>query len=406
MPRRNTFAIAAVAVLSIPLLAAAQPQIINLGALPGENSSQPKAISADGSVIVGNTGGGTNAGPAFRWNAQDGIQILSPDTQLHIRAIDAFGTRAIGTTSLGTPWWDTRVFDIGSGEFLIEDFYGVALSASGGVAAGGKWPGNRPARWTPSGGVVEILSVSDYPGASFATDISGTGNTIVGWTTIELQSRAFVWKAGGGVTLIDLRTDTESYTDAKAVSADGSTLVGSYGPSLPGPTQAYRYTTADGIMLLDPPSDAYSHSLAYCVNADGNVIGGAVFGPPSGGTRAMYWSESLGMVDLNVYLPSVGVDLTGWDLSFLIDISADGKAVTGWGLLDGLGRAFLITGLPGNTPLCPADLTGDNAVNLADLNLVLANFGTTTPDGDTNNDGVVDLADLNAVLGAFGTDCP
>lgn len=57
------------------------------------------------------------------------------------------------------------------------------------------------------------------------------------------------------------------------------------------------------------------------------------------------------------------------------------------------------------TPNCPADVTGDGEVNLADLNLVLANFGQTTGDGDTNGDGVVDLADLNAVLAAFGSNC-
>jgi len=58
------------------------------------------------------------------------------------------------------------------------------------------------------------------------------------------------------------------------------------------------------------------------------------------------------------------------------------------------------------SPACPADVTGDGEVNLADLNLVLANFGQQTDDGDTNGDGVVDLADLNAVLAAFGTSCP
>ena len=57
-------------------------------------------------------------------------------------------------------------------------------------------------------------------------------------------------------------------------------------------------------------------------------------------------------------------------------------------------------------PDCPANVTGDGEVNLADLNLVLANFGQQTNQGDTNGDGVVDLADLNAVLAAFGTSCP
>ncbi|MFU8829094.1 MAG: GC-type dockerin domain-anchored protein [Phycisphaerales bacterium] len=54
---------------------------------------------------------------------------------------------------------------------------------------------------------------------------------------------------------------------------------------------------------------------------------------------------------------------------------------------------------------CPEDVTGDGVVDLADLNLVLANFGQTTSEGDTNGDGVVDLADLNTVLAAFGETC-
>ncbi len=57
------------------------------------------------------------------------------------------------------------------------------------------------------------------------------------------------------------------------------------------------------------------------------------------------------------------------------------------------------------TTRCPGDVTADNAVDLADLNLVLANFGQSTDQGDTNADGVVDLADLNAVLANFGSAC-
>ncbi|MFG0292074.1 MAG: PEP-CTERM sorting domain-containing protein [Phycisphaerales bacterium JB050] len=56
-------------------------------------------------------------------------------------------------------------------------------------------------------------------------------------------------------------------------------------------------------------------------------------------------------------------------------------------------------------PACPADVDGSNSVDLADLNIVLANFGQATDSGDTNGDGTVDLADLNAVLAAFGTNC-
>lgn len=55
----------------------------------------------------------------------------------------------------------------------------------------------------------------------------------------------------------------------------------------------------------------------------------------------------------------------------------------------------------------PGDVTGDGVVNLADLNLVLANFGQVAGGGviggDANCDGVVNLTDLNLVLANFGS---
>ncbi|MFI4854867.1 MAG: right-handed parallel beta-helix repeat-containing protein [Phycisphaerales bacterium JB065] len=54
------------------------------------------------------------------------------------------------------------------------------------------------------------------------------------------------------------------------------------------------------------------------------------------------------------------------------------------------------------------DANNDGNVNLADLNLVLANFGGAVEigtDGDVNDDGVVNLADLNLVLANFGEAC-
>ncbi|MFU8828785.1 MAG: hypothetical protein ACNA8P_05045 [Phycisphaerales bacterium] len=53
------------------------------------------------------------------------------------------------------------------------------------------------------------------------------------------------------------------------------------------------------------------------------------------------------------------------------------------------------------------DVTGDGSVDLADLNLVLANFGQVSNGGvlagDANCDGMVNLSDLNLVLANFGT---
>lgn len=58
---------------------------------------------------------------------------------------------------------------------------------------------------------------------------------------------------------------------------------------------------------------------------------------------------------------------------------------------------------------CPGDVNGDCMINLADLSIILANFGTgsgaTFADGDMDGDGDVDLADLGIMLAVFGTSC-
>lgn len=56
---------------------------------------------------------------------------------------------------------------------------------------------------------------------------------------------------------------------------------------------------------------------------------------------------------------------------------------------------------------CPADLDGSGAVDLADLSLLLSQFGSTGAglDGDIDGDGDVDLTDLAALLASFGSTC-
>jgi hypothetical protein len=63
-----------------------------------------------------------------------------------------------------------------------------------------------------------------------------------------------------------------------------------------------------------------------------------------------------------------------------------------------------VANVPGSAP-CVGDVTDDGFVDLADLNLVLANFGTASDNGDATGDGNVDLADLNLVLANFGSGC-
>ena len=60
-------------------------------------------------------------------------------------------------------------------------------------------------------------------------------------------------------------------------------------------------------------------------------------------------------------------------------------------------------------PPCPADLNGDGSVDLADLGILLADFGCQAPGpcpGDIDGDGDTDLADLGILLSNFGQACP
>lgn len=60
-------------------------------------------------------------------------------------------------------------------------------------------------------------------------------------------------------------------------------------------------------------------------------------------------------------------------------------------------------------PTCPGDLNGDGVVDIADLAILLANFGAqdgvSAAEGDLDGDGDVDVTDLAMLLANFGTIC-
>ncbi|MCA9310164.1 MAG: hypothetical protein KDA21_03105 [Phycisphaerales bacterium] len=68
---------------------------------------------------------------------------------------------------------------------------------------------------------------------------------------------------------------------------------------------------------------------------------------------------------------------------------------------------FLHGVMPGSV-VCPGDVDGSNAVNFADLEILLDNWSTMVPvnsGGDLNGDGNVNFADLEILLDAWGTVC-
>jgi hypothetical protein len=103
--------------------------------------------------------------------------------------------------------------------------------------------------------------------------------------------------------------------------------------------------------------------------------------------------------------------------SWTYDSPTVGTAIA-FGDINGNGWPDLVVGNSGDPsvkvfynagPACPGDLDGDSDVDLSDLAILLANYGTTSgaayTDGDLDGDGDVDLADLAALLAVYGTSC-
>ena len=86
---------------------------------------------------------------------------------------------------------------------------------------------------------------------------------------------------------------------------------------------------------------------------------------------------------------------TGSELFVLDSLSGVSFLAHGGHLWD---HAYSLTDLIAMIPVA-GDINGDGVVDLADLNILGANWGGPGPAGDINGDGTVDLADLN-ILGA------
>ncbi|MCR9217366.1 MAG: DUF3466 family protein [bacterium] len=184
-------------------------------------------------------------------------------------------------------------------------------------------------------------------------------------------------------------THAVDINDAGSVVGDGPTTMGG---------SAFLWNQSDGVTILpDLPGTLFGYSIPSSINNHGSVVGQAIVDD----WRAWIWTADTGIRDLN--------DITtGIPDNFAI---VEAKKINDNGWI--IGRGQYGTWSPERAvvliPIAPpmrADLNGDCTVDLADLNLVLANFGTDSTEADTNDDGTVDLADLNAVLADFGQSCP
>ncbi len=337
------------------LPARAAINITAIGTLPGGTYCSARAINADGSAVAGNAdttsdGGGERA---FRWTVSGGTQSLGTlpgGASSSARGISSDGSVITGESSYsgGTHafrWTVAGMVDIGELSGGASHWSGGhALSADGSTIVGNSNSsvGFRGFRWRTVGG---IESLNALPGGfnSDAHAVSADGSVVAGLSDSPGGNRAFRWTSGTGmVSLGVLPGGSTSY--AWAMNADGSVIIGKSDPF--GQTVPFRWTSAGGgnmqnLGLL--PGSPYAS--AHGVSGDGSIVVGVSAQPGWAGYHAFMWTPELGMVDLNTYLPTRGLDLSGWTLSQAYGVSADGTAIIGDGFFNGQSRGWVVRGL-------------------------------------------------------------
>lgn len=229
--------------------------------------------------------------------------------------------------------------------------YATGVSGDGSVVVGRGFTdlGQEAFRWTSSTGMVGLGDLDGGAHWSRATAISDDGTTVVGAGYPTFGQEAFRWTEDEGmISLGDLPGGSREAI-ANAVSANGSVIVG-YGTTSRG-EEAFRWTEDGGMVSLGGLSEGLTDQLgrpalilsdATEVSADGSIVLGRSY---DGTAHVPFiWDSANGMRDLNDFMVELGLDLPGWTLSSVQDISADGLTLIGGGTdPDGNGQIWIAT---------------------------------------------------------------
>jgi probable HAF family extracellular repeat protein len=215
-------------------------------------NSVANGVSGDGSVVVGTSGG--YGGQAFRWTAADGMQgvgdLPGGAFQSGASGVSADGSVIVGYGTSANGYeafrWTSTGGMVGLG-VLPGDLYSAAhrVSADGSVIVGTSGSGctvggcvAQVFRWTSADGMVGL---GNLPGGFYPWGFSADGSVVVGYeiqydVSLSPHYTALYWTADGGMRAlwdvllshgVDPAADGWSKLEfAKAISADGNTIVG------------------------------------------------------------------------------------------------------------------------------------------------------------------------------------
>ncbi|NOG53772.1 MAG: PEP-CTERM sorting domain-containing protein [Planctomycetes bacterium] len=306
--------------------------------------------SADGMFVTGNAGqdghvpGDTEA---FLWTAGGGMVFLGDlpggPTRSWGKGIAADGTVVIGEGRYGDDpmqyeaiHWSADTGLVGlafltGGTFTTAE--GVSADGLVVVGTGNSADRSREAfRWTQAEGMVGLGGLK--PGAtSYAFNISADGTTVVGNAVDAYPAAAYWNETDGWVSIGKLNGGSDGLgAFATNVSTDGSIIAGNSSSTLvPFSYEPFIWSEANGMLGLGLLYPSDEMATVTGMTGDGSVVVG-VSGQFSGPRFPYIWDATNGMRNLaEVLVNDYGLDLTGWILVEVLDVSLDGTTFVGYG---------------------------------------------------------------------------
>jgi probable HAF family extracellular repeat protein len=275
--------------------------VVSLGVLQEPDGPPPTgpldravAASSDGSVIVGQARNKSGQDEAFRWTEAEGmigLGFLENQTTSEAVDVSADGSVVAGNSpTLVAPQgfvWSGGDALQPLGDLEGGDFYSLAtaISADGTVVVGRSHStdGEEAFRWTEAGGMAGL---GDLPGGGFqsiATDVSADGSVVVGWSNSADGTQAFRWTAGAGMQPLAGLPPGLLSSQAWGVSPDGAVVLGEYRMQFSGQS-GFVWDAVNGFrdlsqLLFDAgvvldPDWVFPFQQALSISADGSVLHG------------------------------------------------------------------------------------------------------------------------------------
>lgn len=248
---------------------------------------------------------------------------------------EILGWEACVWTFDGTQWTVEGLGDLAGGKYKSHAHY---MTPNGNVVVGQGNSDKCPlaCRWLWDGAVWVLQAIEYASGRSYwslAMACSDDGSIIVG-ERCKSMPIAFRWTKAKGMVDLGVLPKMKC-SSAGACSADGSVVAGLSYPTLGARSSglAFRWTAATGMVGLgDLPGGSF-FSEAVAVSADGSIVVGR--SGTANGNEAFIWDAANGMRRVTDELVTNGVFMpAGWTLQEARSIAVNAGVVTivGWGI--------------------------------------------------------------------------